>query len=337
MSPSLHQAHKKLALEFSNRLLAAKPGSAMTEVTPLLMADFIWHGPHPFNALSGIDVFEREFWIPLRSALPDLSRRNDILIAGRFHERDWVCATGYYTGTFAGDWLGIPAHGGVLNVRFGEFIEFRDGKIAQVRVLLDLLDVMRQAGIRILAPSLGQEGLVSGPSTHDGVILEAVDQAESRKSLELVEAMIGGLGRFDGETLQSMGMERFWHPNMMWYGPSGIGTTRGIGGFQAYHQQPFLQALPDRKGGNHLARFAEGAYCASTGWPSMYATHKGGGWMGLPPTGRRLEMRIMDFWRREGDMLVENWVFIDLIDVLRQMGFDVFARMRAQLQGGGRL
>jgi hypothetical protein len=38
-------------------------------------------------------------------------------------------------------------------------------------------------------------------------------------------------------------------------------------------------------------------------------------------------MRVMDFWRREGDRLDENWVMIDLIDLLAQMGLDVFARM----------
>ncbi|RME63214.1 MAG: polyketide cyclase, partial [Alphaproteobacteria bacterium] len=213
-----------------------------------------------------------------------------------------------------------------------------EGKIREVRVILDILDVMRQAGIRVLAPSLGVEGLVPGPATQDGIILAPADPAESQRSLALVEAMIfEGLSVYDKQDLASMGMERYWHPNMMWYGPSGIGTTRGITGFQRFHQRPFLAALPDRKGGNHLARFAEGAYCASTGWPSMHATHTGGGWLGLPPTGRRLEMRIMDFWRRDGDLLAENWVFIDLIDVLRQMGFDVFERLREQLQGGGRL
>jgi hypothetical protein len=40
-------------------------------------------------------------------------------------------------------------------------------------------------------------------------------------------------------------------------------------------------------------------------------------------------MKVMDFWRRDGDMLAENWVFIDMIDLLEQIGVDVFARVRA--------
>jgi hypothetical protein len=71
---------------------------------------------------------------------------------------------------------------------------------------------------------------------------------------------------------------------------------------------------------------------ASSGWPSIRATHSGGDWLGLAPTGKPVTMRVMDFWRREGERLAENWVFVDVIDLLHQLGVDVFARMRA-LQG----
>ena len=36
-------------------------------------------------------------------------------------------------------------------------------------------------------------------------------------------------------------------------------------------------------------------------------------------------MRVCDWWRREGDLLVENWVFVDVLDVLLQMGYDLFS------------
>ena len=34
-----------------------------------------------------------------------------------------------------------------------------------------------------------------------------------------------------------------------------------------------------------------------------------------------------DWWRREGDLLVENWVFVDIPHVLLQMGYTLFANM----------
>ena len=52
--------------------------------------------------------------------------------------------------------------------------------------------------------------------------------------------------------------------------------------------------------------------------------------LGQPATGERLFMRVCDWWRREGDLLVENWVFVDIPHVLMQMGYDLFAQMPEQ-------
>ena len=42
-------------------------------------------------------------------------------------------------------------------------------------------------------------------------------------------------------------------------------------------------------------------------------------------------MRVVDVYRRSGDKLAENWVFIDLLHYFRQQGLDVLGRMRDQL------
>jgi predicted ester cyclase len=137
--------------------------------------------------------------------------------------------------------------------------------------------------------------------------------------------MIAGLMRYDGQNLSSMAMERFWREGFLWFGPGPIGTGRGLKGFQDVHQRAFLSAFPDRVGGDHKCRIADGAYVGSTGWPSIRATHTGPGFMRLPASGRAITMRVMDFWRREDDLLAENWVFIDIPDLLRQLGIDAFA------------
>jgi hypothetical protein len=41
-------------------------------------------------------------------------------------------------------------------------------------------------------------------------------------------------------------------------------------------------------------------------------------------------MRVMDFWRREGDRLRENWVLIDIPDVFHQCGIDVFEQLKGR-------
>lgn len=131
---------------------------------------------------------------------------------------------------------------------------------------------------------------------------------------------------FDGVDHDTMHFERYFTEDMMWYGPGGAGTTRGLSGFMRHHEIPFNEAWPDFKGGDHKARFADGPYICSTGWPSIRATHAGGDWMGLAPTGKAFEMRVMDWWRREGPLLSENWVFIDVLGTFRQFGRDLLAQ-----------
>lgn len=300
--------------------------ATLSALRRLYRDDLMWHGPHPINTQIGADAVIANFWKPLFVSLPDLERRDDIFIANTFKGSNWVGATGYYTGTFTRDWLGIPATGGVLNIRYGEFSRMEAGRVCEVYLILDILDVMRQANCwpSQLPIGRGVNDRVPGPATRDGVVLTPDDPTQSDRSLVLVESMIKGLMQYDRVSLDSMGMERFWHPDMMWYGPAGIGTSRRLKGFQDVHQRAFLAAFPDRVGGDHKARIGDGAYVGSTGWPSIRATHLGP-WLGVPATNRPITMRVMDFWRREGNMLRENWVFIDQLDLLRQMDINILA------------
>ena len=52
------------------------------------------------------------------------------------------------------------------------------------------------------------------------------------------------------------------------------------------------------------------------------------GWMGIAPSGKRITMCSLDFWRIENGLIRENWVLVDLLDAYRQLGVDVLARMR---------
>lgn len=45
-------------------------------------------------------------------------------------------------------------------------------------------------------------------------------------------------------------------------------------------------------------------------------------------------MRVVDVYRREGDKLVENWMFMDVLRYLNNRGLDVLARMRELNQVG---
>ncbi len=332
------------------RLVRQMPGAGTAAALHDLVAPTAqWHVFHPINELAGTQAVLDGLYRPLQAAFPDLERRTDIFFAGEWvspaegelahsppgvrAEGWWATAMGHYMGTFRQPWLGIPATGEPAVLRFGEFYRWvpnpdgRGGQVVEARVLLDIVDLARQAGRRLLPPSNGLEWMVPGPARHDGLLIGPTDPAMGQESLRRTLAMFKGLWDYDGVNLDSMGMERFWHPNMMWYGPCGIGTARGIGGFQRHHQGPFLKAFPDRKGAGHRARIAEGPFVASTGWPSVVATHAGD-YLGTKASQRPVGMRVADWWHCDGRWLTENWVLIDLPHLMLQLDVDLFAALR---------
>ncbi len=307
----------------------ASSGTINSVLDSSLSADVSWCVAHPVNDLSGPAAVGNEFFAPLLRALPDVERKPFIEIPGAYQGQHWVAGTGYLVGTFSEDLFGIPATGRTLYLRYTELVRIAEGKIAECYLIPDFLDAMNQAGVYPLRPGLGHPGLIMPPSTHDGLCDLASDTEYSQSSIQLVMDMLDCLRKYDGVSLESMDLENYWHPDFMWYGPGGIGTTRGISGFRQHHQGPFLKGFPDRDVDHHACTVASGNYIATGGWPHMHGTHSGGDWLGLPPSGARLSLRVMDVWRREGDLLKENWVAIDIPHMLNQMGLDVFKQMQA--------
>lgn len=48
--------------------------------------------------------------------------------------------------------------------------------------------------------------------------------------------------------------------------------------------------------------------------------------MGMPATDKPGEFRVIDLYRREGDKLKENWIFIDLLHFWNTQGVDILER-----------
>jgi len=50
--------------------------------------------------------------------------------------------------------------------------------------------------------------------------------------------------------------------------------------------------------------------------------------MGMPASEKPGDMRVIDMYRREGDKLTENWIFIDLLHFWNQQGVDILDRIK---------
>ncbi len=303
-------------------------GSAEDRIAPHCQ----WEVSSPLPPLTGPAEVEAGFLSALRAALTGLHRRDEIFIGGQNRRATggyWCAAVAHYVGTFTGALWGIAPSDHLVFLRAGEFYRIENGRIVQARIILDLPDLMRQAGRMPFPFSYGLEGLMPGPATQDGVLPRP---GGGEASLDLVERMFSTLGAFDPKTFHSEGQTGpggTWSDDMMWYGPAGIGANFRWEGFVKDHRQPFLHAFPDRQGGNHYARISDGNYAAVGGWPSMTMTFQGD-YLGTRADGRPLTLRVMDFYRCAGGRIAENWVFLDFIDLFAQMGVDLIARGAAQ-------
>jgi len=304
-----------------------RPLAALETVAP----DARFRMCHPFGDFDQAGAFYRTVFVPLIQAWPDLERRDYILLAEKDEDGAlWVGCAGFYTGTFLAPWLDIPPTGLQSHLRFHEFYRIEGDRVVELQAIWDIPEVMLQANAWPLAPSLGREWHVPAPATGDGLRISGSEEQAQATRRHVVE-MLEHMKRHPDQGPEAMQMERFWHEKFSWYGPAGIGTGRGVAGFRHWHQIPFLRAMPDRGKHNQNTNqhfFTEGAYAAVTGWPNMAQTLSGDGWLGIAPTGKRVTLRSLDFWRLEKGRIRENWVLVDLLDLFQQIGVDVFARLR---------
>lgn len=340
---SNHASNKQLVARFLTELADAEEADIARVLGAYCHEDCRWEIFHPFNRIDGLAAAATDFWAPLKRAFPDYEQRLAFVIGGTYEGREQVSSWGHVMGSFDGAWLGIPPTYAPCWLRFGFNAIVREGRIAKAYVLLDIIDVMRQAGFYPLRKMPGSAEQWPFPPCDGGAAVDGFDPVLGERTLTIVREMQLGLpkaGEVKDLSTASSRHSHHWHRNMNWYGPAGIGSSRGLRGFRDFHGALFLQAFPDRAGivrdpdapeeaPGHYVRLGDGRFAVTGGWPSLRATHTGGQWLGLPPSGRKLEMRVADWYRIDADdKIIDNWVMIDVPHMLDQMGLDIFDDLR---------
>ena len=315
--------HRSVYLKYADAL--RHPGNFSNPVKTFFAADADINVVHPFNQLEGSDAYFAKVLHPMQQSFEGLYRRDDIFMSGQFEGKDWISSTGYYVGRFVKDWIGLEATNTLSYLRFGEFHRVENGKAVESYIYLDIPELMIACNQWPLAigPGLsrGYTGLIQGPASRDGVIRTDRDPAEGQRSYQIVTEMLAGLATKDEA------WRPYWHKNMMWYGPGAFGSFIGVEEFASF-QVPFESQFDGWSGESknngltrHFTRFGEGDYTCSGGWPSLTGVNVKP-FLGQPATQERVFMRVCDWWRREEELLVENWVFVDVPHVLLQLGYD---------------
>ncbi len=127
-------------------------------------------------------------------------------------------------------------------------------------------------------------------------------------------------GMEDALSRAANNMEDYFTADFIWRGNVGCGTKQGLAAFRRNWQAPIRAAFADRT-------YTTEKFLADGDWASCFGVLEGthvGPFMGIAPTGRRIRVPYMDFWRVEDGRIADNPVFVDFADVMAQLGVDVF-------------
>ena len=144
------------------------------------------------------------------------------------------------------------------------------------------------------------------------------DLSKTKKTQEVIESMVDGL---NDHRIEDIG--EFFSKNFRWMGNFGCGTKSGLEEFQDNWQKPFQEAFSNKVCIDE-ARLFMGEWAAAFG--KQEAIHSGE-FMGIKPTGKKVEIRYMDFWKVSEGKIKDNWVMVDFPFVMKQLGVDIFNGM----------
>ena len=156
---------------------------------------------------------------------------------------------------------------------------------------------------------------MSGTRPEQAALTQNNDMSKTAETRQVIEGMVDGLNDH-----KIRGMADFFSDSFRWLGNTGCGTKNGLREFQNNWQKPFQAAFSDKVCIDE-ARLFEGEWGAAFG--RQEAVHSGP-FMGIEPTGKKVEIRYMDFWHVKDGKIVDNWVMVDFPHVLAQLGKDVF-------------
>ena len=106
----------------------------------LLAADYVNHDfPSPAPGAEGFKLVTTMF----RSAFPDIV----VTLEDEFAEGDRVVTRGVFVGTHTGDFMGIPATGRKVSIKYLDIWRLENGKAKENWVRMDLLGLMQQLGV----------------------------------------------------------------------------------------------------------------------------------------------------------------------------------------------
>ena len=148
------------------------------------------------------------------------------------------------------------------------------------------------------------------------VLSRDTDLSKTDETRAVIEGMVDGL---NDHRIDDIG--EFFAEGFRWMGNAGCGPRSACKSSRTTGNGHFQAAFADKVCVDE-ARLFMGEWAAAFG--RQEATHAGE-FMGIAPTGKRVEIRYMDFWKVADGKIEDNWVMVDFPHVMAQLGVDVFS------------
>lgn len=242
-----------------------------------------------------------------------------------FGEHHTATTNSYGTLFWGGELFGMKPPNQWIELRVCDFYHIKDdprgiygGLIAYNFMMIDWADVVHRAGRPVLPPASLEDGIVLPPAANDGVPAPFSVLAATR-DVDTARAVMHTILKHDWEGMASE--QPWWHPDMTFYGPRGIGLAKGIPAFQEHVLKPFRAAFANRSLTGEILT-CEGNYCAAMG--HILGQHVGT-WLGLPASGKQVSIRFGMHWRIVEGKAKEGWAIFDAVGLFNQLGLDFFA------------
>jgi predicted ester cyclase len=226
------------------------------------------------------------------------------VVEDQISEGDRVASRIVGTGRHVGPLLGIPASNNPVTMSGIAIHRVAGGKLVEHWGQVDALALLTQVGAMPAPPPLP-------PTTRDASFQKRSDSTPvSRDEMKRLVRVVFDEG-INGRNMEAL--KGVIHPQYVNHSlPSGAvgleGLSRAVNGF--------LAAFPDL----HITLedlVAEDNKVATRGYAT--GTHQGT-FLNVPPTGKSIRMDFIDIWHGYDGQLLDNWVQLDMVGALVQMG-----------------
>jgi len=289
-----------------------------------MIYDTNWSPDHTMNNSTGI----REWWdaehIPYNLAF-DNTTFNQMIFAA---EETTATTTTYANTRWKGPFCTVEPNTEMMpaTMRIFDFYLMRGNKIFYNWMIIDTVDLMLQAGRRVLPKSPLKEGFVRPPNAMDG-IPAPISRIASMEDAEVAKRIVTETLYYDltSNDVEGSACSKNWVEDLTWYGPVGFGMATN----KEEYQETFIRAIRTAFSDRFIEidiLTCEGTYCGAHGY--LYGKHTGD-FLGESASQKDVRLRFGLHWRVDvqNNVIPEGYAIFDLPGFFIQIGVDLYERM----------